>query len=1088
MKIDFILSDTTKTATTQTLREVTKRAEREKLSDFVVIVPETKSIIIEEEILALSKNHAAINIFVYSFVRLLTKLMGSRPTNVLDRQSAILVIRKIISDNIKNLDCYKKSAKTIGFAEKIYETITQLKSSGLCSLDLKAAMESVSPSLKHKLADIALLTEKYEQYLGSGLLDECDRLMLLKKYAGSSELLKNSEVFVVGFDNITFEMEEVLAEIAKNARSVTFSAVYFNENRADKHIQKNELFGKFKHIADELKQPYVPKFFKTFENGDFYEISNNLFSAKKQSAKSDGAVCVYIAKTKNDEIEFVANTILNEVASGKRFCDIAIFACDLNKNAELIERVMNKYEIPVFINRKHDISNHFLVNFVISSFKVVMTHLSQSDVLEFLSNPLFDCENLSATLNYVNQNGTNYGEFLQEIECEDFDKEKFEQVKNNFARLKEFYNEFEKKIGSCKVVDNYLRVTDFLFEKFSVKEKLYIFSETMKKSGSTVSGEITKVVFDYAQRVSEMLSNFMGNAEVDTAEFLQLYRAGFSQMKVNLAPLSIDCVCVGDSTDGFFDIKDMFIFDAVDGKFPLKVEDKGIILDSELAETKAATNKAIEPNTKQINSRENFRAFEALLEPKEKLFLSYTTSGGGDNVSEPSVIISRLVRLFGEQIVKKDYKKFEFKSKLACRLEFSKMVSDFYGNDPLAPTLDEISKRFFMLKNSFGEKFLNHIQNLSYSLKDFTLQGAKELYSDLKSTSATRLEEYFGCPYRYFACYGLNLKENKVAKMGGMNIGTVIHEVIEKFSQFDVDFEKLDEKEFKKYINSLLDFALEDNHIKISKNISLVKFLREECVRICKNIISEQQNSNFKIGSIEQKFDSSNAVCFDACNKSIKLNGKPDRIDFFKDFIRIVDYKTGDISSSLKSMYYGEKIQLVIYLLATKNLSKQVAALVYLPVHSDFAEKSVNYNSLYKMQGFLLDDADVVKNMDLTLCDTKLCSDFVPLKISLGKDYEKTGKISINHQVGNFLSQQEFESIENYIKKLCETALDEILSGYIEPSPLTMSKSDDEGKCSICKFRGYCGLERSKFEKGRLCSGEVSEQSFFVSEGDDNGR
>ena len=74
MKINYILSDTTKSATTEALKSVIQKAEQNVFSDFVVIVPETKSIIIEKELLALSKSGAFANIFVYSFVRLIKRL------------------------------------------------------------------------------------------------------------------------------------------------------------------------------------------------------------------------------------------------------------------------------------------------------------------------------------------------------------------------------------------------------------------------------------------------------------------------------------------------------------------------------------------------------------------------------------------------------------------------------------------------------------------------------------------------------------------------------------------------------------------------------------------------------------------------------------------------------------------------------------------------------------------------------------------------------------------------------------------------------------------------------------------------------
>ena len=116
------------------------------------------------------------------------------------------------------LVCYKKTAKTSGFAEKIYETIAQLKSSCISPDELELSLETKNEALKQKLKDIILIYREYEKALGETLLDDCGKLALLSKFASTNETIKNSHIFVVGFDNITFEMQDVLKQFAGNAK------------------------------------------------------------------------------------------------------------------------------------------------------------------------------------------------------------------------------------------------------------------------------------------------------------------------------------------------------------------------------------------------------------------------------------------------------------------------------------------------------------------------------------------------------------------------------------------------------------------------------------------------------------------------------------------------------------------------------------------------------------------------------------------------------------------------------------------------------------------------------------------------------
>ena len=94
----------------------------------------------------------------------------------------------------------------------------------------------------------------------------------MSDFSKNSELIHDSDIYIVGFDNITTEMQRVLKDLAVNAKSIIFSSVYFNENRKDRHIQNNELYLNLNTLSDELRFPYVPKFVKDFKSADFYNI------------------------------------------------------------------------------------------------------------------------------------------------------------------------------------------------------------------------------------------------------------------------------------------------------------------------------------------------------------------------------------------------------------------------------------------------------------------------------------------------------------------------------------------------------------------------------------------------------------------------------------------------------------------------------------------------------------------------------------------------------------------------------------------------------------------------------------------------
>ena len=189
MKLNYILSETSSSATSAAIREIIKKAESDMLSNVIVLVPEPKSIAIERELLDVSTYGAFANVFVYSFMRLLSRIGEIKESEVVSKQTCVMLIRKIILENIDKLSCYKKTAKTIGFAEKIYDTIAQFKASSLSPQDVKAIADSSEGALKSKMQDIAFLFDLYESQLGDNLFDDCDKLRKLGELAKTNDFI-----------------------------------------------------------------------------------------------------------------------------------------------------------------------------------------------------------------------------------------------------------------------------------------------------------------------------------------------------------------------------------------------------------------------------------------------------------------------------------------------------------------------------------------------------------------------------------------------------------------------------------------------------------------------------------------------------------------------------------------------------------------------------------------------------------------------------------------------------------------------------------------------------------------------------------
>ena len=261
-------------------------------------------------------------------------------------------------------------------------------------------------------------------------------------------------------------------------------------------------------------------------------------------------------------------------------------------------------------------------------------------------------------------------------------------------------------------------------------------------------------------------------------------------------------------------------------------------------------------------------------------------------------------------------------------------------------------------------------------------------------------------------------------------------------------------------INNILSkkYVTEDNKF-------LSKIIYDEAIRLCLNLKEEYIHSKFRPIGLEKPFGKGLEDREVKIDNTVAIEGKIDSIDKCGDRFRIIDYKTGRVTDNIKQVYYGKKLQLVTYLLAMKNTGLKPAAVVYYPIRNEYDTEEKKTG---KMKGFYLDDACVMQDMDTTLCNDKLSSD--TLQIRLTKDKGEGHNI---YKSASLFTDKEFEQLTDYTIKLAQVAVQEILSGYAMPSPIRLSSSD-KMPCENCKYAGVCGVEKTSYKMGRKCYGDVN--------------
>ncbi|MDE6565784.1 MAG: PD-(D/E)XK nuclease family protein, partial [Clostridia bacterium] len=193
------------------------------------------------------------------------------------------------------------------------------------------------------------------------------------------------------------------------------------------------------------------------------------------------------------------------------------------------------------------------------------------------------------------------------------------------------------------------------------------------------------------------------------------------------------------------------------------------------------------------------------------------------------------------------------------------------------------------------------------------------------------------------------------------------------------------------------------------------------------------------------------------------IRGKIDRIDSYGDYIAVIDYKSKrSVSYGLKEIYYGERVQLLIYLNAYCSKTKcEPFALLYMPL--PYAYSNEDSSGVFSYSGLVRNLQGVFEHFDNKYNDKNISC--MPISISKSGDVSDKG----------LLSQEGLRILREYADKVVANAIEEIESGYIEAKPTN---------CDNCEFGRIC-LNKNNPQNKRT---KLTASSFKIKGGDTNGK
>ncbi len=1083
------------------LNKQKKELEKRSSKNLILIVPEQYSLQGEKSLLSFSDEKSMINSQILTFKRLAFNVLTStyfKKNKILEDIGKILLLKKICIDKQDEFKYFKLASEKKGFIALLSDMISEFYKYDIRPDQIKNLYSSLPENkiLGQKLYDAELVFDTYLSFLKNNFVSNEETLDILSKNIEKSEFIKNSEIWIDGFNSFTEQEFKVISELMKYSENVTITIttdpkIYYleNINEINPFYEPYLTIGKLKEKANlsnvKILNPIELYNTKRYKNQTLKLLEEKFFTYAKKTEDNKDAIKIFEAKNKYLEVENTAIQIIDSIKNyNYKYKDIAIVVKNISDYKNIISFVFKDYEIPIFIDSKKDLSAYPLASYIKNLLGIVAFNFSYESVFGILKTGLcdFSMEETDILENYVLANGIK--SFKWEYEFKEKNNEELSE-KLNDIRLKflEFIKPFSEKFNNTskyEVSEISYSIYNFLTEN-KINEKISDTISSLYDRNDFEKVKIHKQCFELIISILSKINEILGNEKITIGEFLDILEVSFEESEIYLLPTGIDKVIVGDMERSRLpEIKQLFILGVNEGIIPSTQKDEGIFISDEREELEKR-GLQISFGQKRRSFYENFLIYQAFTKPSEKLYLSYPIGDFSGNSMSPSYLIGKIQKMFNNFDVISYNEKSDFAlmkmptfHKLASNLSkisdednnfWKDVYSCFYEDEKYKEKLN-------FLENNLWE------ENSKFILSEKTL---KKLFNKNINSSISKLEKYSSCPFSYYMKYILKAKERKIYSVEPVDMGMFFHGILEDFSNklsdSGIEWGELSEAETEKTLSETIEKNVSEIGGGVLLSSSTNKAILEKSKTTIKKVIDiltyQIISGGFKPKYFEMEFGlNSNIPPIEIPldnNTKLILSGKIDRVDVLnedeKTYIKIIDYKSGSKEFSLTDIFYGLQLQLMIYISAltdddsTFGENTEAAGAYYFKIKNPIIKSKSHYTEeeiekevkeSFKMSGITLDDNVVLKNTDKELFDendeikASYSSDIVPVSTGTKKQF-KAGSVCV--------SKNNFSLIMEYAEKKAQILGENIAKGIFTPKPI---KTQSHFSCAYCEYKSVC--------------------------------
>jgi ATP-dependent helicase/nuclease subunit B len=1075
----------------------------------ILLVPEQNSFENERALLKLIGAKCAQNVKILTFTSMTNLIFSQLRKNQGNRldNSGRNIMMYLAMQHVKDQMCiYKSLCDKREVTSLMVDTLKNFKTNSIDGKTLieKSAMVE-NQILQRKMKEVGLIFTAFDSLISATYLDPLDDLTKLYNLLLDHSFFEEYTIFIDEFDLFTAQQLKVLELIISQTKdcyitlcapkpskeSELFSCVYKTMENLILIAKRNQVA-----VSDPIALEYPHRFYnsslKTLEQNIFQEQNSpKNFSKHKENFNdnqfksdfSESDINIYKGLDIQDECDFIARNIRKLVIDeGYHYCDFVVLARNMESYEGVIDLIFKKYQIPFFMDMRENIHMKPLMRLVLSAFNIVHTNFSSDSIFEYVKTGLLGLktEEISLLENYA---------FVWQIQNEDWTRpflknpvgfsEKFRECEKNNLNI---INSIREKIiapilefsKAIKATSSYA-ISSALYDlllKLNVQKNLREMAAILRAEWETNLAQEQVRLWDILISILDQIVMLLGDKKTSSQIYAEILQLAIESSDIAFIPQGLDEVKIG-TIDRVRPEKPkiVFVIGAIFGEFP-KIPDIYGIFDKKDCTEIASIGVPFKDSLEDILLRERFFAYKALTYASRKLFISWHRMDFKGKAKFASNILDEIKNIFPNvKLIASEHEE-SIDKVWAKSPGFEACAAHWNKNSVFSESL----KHYFKSDKDY-KKMTNHLEKicLNNEIKFKNPENAKNLFHFPMVFSATQIEQYHLCKFRYFCKYGLNAKQRKLAKFDSLEYGNFMHFLLEnilkenspenlllmdksvlrlKISQLIQKYSKLrwgEGKEPSKRIKHLL--------LKIKKiSCDLVIHIAQELSQ------SEFSSKDYELSLSHNGKIAPLIVDVDELG-TVEVRGKIDRIDIMnkngKSYVRIIDYKTGKTEFRLSDILYGLNMQMLIYLLTVIENGSKVygdtipAGILYMPaiipilnlakISNDDTIKKERQKKM-RMNGIILSDTEVIYGMEK---DAKGL--FIPASIKNGQLVSSSFVVSLS----------DIKALMSQPKKLIATMAKDLYNGKINIEPL----KGEFDVCSFCEYTAVCHYQEKKNDK-----------------------